>query len=302
MKPVYIITNITPNYYNKKMTLKPLQARNILGRSGNSCFKTGTDVTFLPKIKQDIFGSFSSSGCRFRKNPESGKNSLRNSLIGSCPVIDADFVEVSEDPASERDYFAELDSELDSEPNSELDPELDSELLENLREYLRTRSKEEIAEIFEEIRKTLESRASEGRLYGNLWKDTLAYEKMRMKEIPERAFRTFSRTACCGKDRIIRISKTVSSKASTIAFESKESVKVSSKKINDKWNNLSPRDRKMISEVIITVIEVGLLKNSTKGKKAAFIVLSSIYKHQTPARRDVEDFIEEVSRRLKRRR
>ena len=209
----------------------------------------------------------------------------------SCPVIDADFVEVSEDPASDEDYSDEDDS-----------AELDSELIENLREYLRTRSKEEITEIFEEIRKILESRTSEGRFSGTPLKDSYAYEKEWMKDIPGRAFRAFSKTASCGKDRVIEISKTVSSKASTIASESKESVKGSSKKLNDKWSNLSPGDRKMISEVIITVIEIGLLKNSTRGRKAAFVVLSSIYKHQTPGKKDLEEFIEGMSRRFKRRR
>ncbi|MDQ1275387.1 MAG: hypothetical protein QG610_960, partial [Euryarchaeota archaeon] len=80
------------------------------------------------KNKQDIFRRFSNSGYRFRKNPKSGKDSLRDSLIGSCPVIDAEFVEVSGDSSSKEDCPDELDSDL----------------LENLREYLRTRSKEEI--------------------------------------------------------------------------------------------------------------------------------------------------------------
>ncbi|WP_232308768.1 hypothetical protein [Methanosarcina lacustris] len=252
-------------------------------------------MSFLLKNKQDIFRRFSSSGGRFRKNPVSGKDSLRDSLIGSCPVIDADFVEVSEDLASEEDDSGEDDSD-----------ELDSELIENLREYLRTRSKEETTEIFEEIRKILESRTSESRFSGGSSGgssgDSRAYKKEWIKEISGRAFRTFSKTASCGKDQIIRISKTVSSKASAIASESQESVKVSSKKLNDKWSNLSPGDRKLISEVIITVIEIGLLKNSNKGKKAAFVVLSSIYKHQTPGKKDMEEFIEEMSRRFKRRR
>lgn len=236
------------------------------------------------KNKQDIFWRFSSSGWRLRKNSNSGKDSLRDSFIGSCPIIDADFVELSEDAASGEDYSTELDSKL----------------IEDLREYLRTRPKEEITEIFEEIRKILEIRTSEGRFSGSSWKDTSTYEKMRMEEIPGRAFRTFSKTASCGKDRVIRISKTVSLKASTIASEGKESVKGSSKKLNDKWSNLSPRDRKMISETIITVIDLGLLRNSSKGKKAAFVVLSSIYKHQTPGKRDMEEFIEEMSRHFKR--
>ncbi|AKB80357.1 hypothetical protein MSHOH_3874 [Methanosarcina horonobensis HB-1 = JCM 15518] len=237
------------------------------------------------KNKQDIFGRFSSPNCKFRKSSGSGRDSLRDSLIGSCPIIDADFVEISEDPASEKAYSAELDFEL----------------LENLQEYLRTRSKEEITEIFEEIRKTLESRTSEGGYSGNYWEDTSTYEKVRIKEIPGRAFRTFSRTACCGKDRILKISKTVSSKASAIASEGRESVKVSSKTLNNRWSNLSPRDRKMISEVLLTVIEIGLLRNSTRGRRAAFVVLSNIYRHQAPGRKDLEEFIDEVSRRLKRR-
>lgn len=241
------------------------------------------DVIFLLKSKQDIFRKFSSSGYRVRKSPGSGKGSLHDSLMWSCPVFDADFVEVCE--ASEED---------DS-------PELDPELLEDLREYLRTRSKEEITEIFDEIRKTLESRTSEGRFSGDSMGGSSAYEKIRVKEIPGRAFRTFSKTASCGKSRVIKISKTVSSKASTIASGGKESVKFSSKKLNDRWSNLSPNDRKMISDVLITVIEVGLLRNSSRGRRAAFVVLSSIYRHQPPGRNDLEEFIDEVSRRFKRR-
>ncbi|AKB20449.1 hypothetical protein MSWH1_0178 [Methanosarcina sp. WH1] len=244
------------------------------------------DVIFLLKNKQDIFRKFSNSGSRLRKNRGSGKDSLHDSLMWSCPVIDADFVEVSEGPTFDGDYSAEPDPEL----------------IENLREYLGTRSKEEITEIFEEIRKILESRNSEGRFSRDPRGSSYDYEKEWLKDIPGRAFRTVSKTASCGRDRVIKISKTVSSKASTIASDSKESVKGSSKKLNDKWSNLSPRDRKMISEVIITVIEIGLLKNSNKGKKAAFVVLSSIYKHQTPGKKDLEDFIEEMSRRFKRRR
>lgn len=243
------------------------------------------DVIFLLKNKQDIFRRFSNSGFRVRKSSGSGKGSLHDSLMWSCPVIDADFVEVSEGSASDED---------DS-------PELDPEMIENLREYLRTRSKEEITEIFEEIRKILESRTSEGRFSEDSMGGSSAYEKVRMKEIPGRAFRTFSKTASCGKARVIKISKTVSSKASTIASGGKESVKVSSKKLNEKWSNLSPNDRKMISEFLITVIEVGLLRNSSRGRRAAFVVLSSIYRHQPPGRKDLEEFIDEVSRRFKRR-
>lgn len=243
------------------------------------------DVNFLLKNKQDIFRRFSNSGYRFWKNPESKKDSLRDSLIGSCPIIDAEFVEVGEDLAYEKTYSDEMDSEI----------------LENLREYLRTRPKEEIDEIFEEIRKTLEDRAFKGRFSGSHWENTSAYEKMRVEDIPGKAFRTFSKTACCGKDQILKFSKSVSSKASTIASEGRESVKISSKILNEKWSNLSPRDRKLISDTIIAVIELGLLKNSSRGKKAAFVILSSIYNHKALGKRDMEEFIDEVSRRLRRR-
>jgi hypothetical protein len=209
-------------------------------------------------------------------------DSLRDSFIGSGPVLDAAFVEVSgtEEACSD---------------------EMDTELLDNLREYLRTRSKEEITEIFEEIRRTLEDRTSEREFSGSQREYTSTSERARMKEIPGRAFRTFSKTACYGKARILKFSKVVSSKASFIASEGRESVKVSSKILNEKWSNLSPRDRELISDTIITVIEFGLLKNSSRGKKAAFVVLSCIYNHKTPDRKYMEEFIEEVSWRLKRR-
>ncbi|WP_410510410.1 hypothetical protein RSJ42_17140 [Methanosarcina hadiensis] len=241
-------------------------------------------MIFLLKVKQDIFRRFSNSGYRFRKSPRSGRDSsLRDSFIGSNPVIDAEFVEISREPS-------------DDCPDG-----LDSDLLDNLREYLRTRSKEEIDEIFEEIRKTLEDRTSGSGFFENRWESNNAYEKTRMKEIPGRAFKTFSRTACCGRDQILKFSKTVSSKASDMASEGKESIKTSSKILNEKWSNLSPSDRKLISDTIIAVIELGLLKNSTKGKKAAFVVLSSIFNHKAPGKKDLEEFIDEVSRRLKRR-
>ena len=242
-------------------------------------------VTFLLKNKQDIFRRFSNSVYRSRKNSKSGKDLLRDSFIGSHPVIDAEFVEVSGDPSYEEDCPDDLDSDL----------------LDNLREYLRTRSKEEINEIFEEIRKTLEERSSKSGFSGIRREGASAHEKIRMKEIPEMAFRTFSKTACSGRDQILKFSKTVSSKASDIASEGKESVKASSKILNEKWSNLSPRDRKLISDTIIAVIELGLLKNSSKSKKAAFVVLSSVLNHKAPGKKELEEFIDEVSRRLKRR-
>ncbi len=70
--------------------------------------------------------------------------------------------------------------------------------------------------------------------------------------------------------------------------------------LNDKWNDLSPRDRKIISEVIIALIEIGLLRSSSKGKKAAFAILSSISRHQTPGKNDLEEFVEGVQGLFKR--
>ena len=70
--------------------------------------------------------------------------------------------------------------------------------------------------------------------------------------------------------------------------------------LNNKWNDLSPRDRKLISEVIIALIEIGLLRSSSKGKKAAFAILSSITRHQTPGKNDLEEFVEGAQRLFKR--
>ncbi len=45
------------------------------------------------------------------KKPESRKASSRDSLFESCPVIDADFVEVDEDFFRDPDSSSELNSE-----------------------------------------------------------------------------------------------------------------------------------------------------------------------------------------------
>ena len=84
---------------------------------------------------------------------------------------------------------------------------IDSELLENLREYLKTRSQEEISEIFEEIRKILENRASENESKGGQEKEVPYNEKVKHKRNLKGAFRIFSKTASCGKKRIINVSK-----------------------------------------------------------------------------------------------
>jgi hypothetical protein len=217
----------------------------------------------LLKNKKRIFDRLLNTGLGFKK-PESRKASSQECLFGVSPIIDADFIEVNGEFS--QDSFSKAYSE--STPNSE---SIDPDLLENLREYLKTRSQEEITEIFEEINKILEKKASKGEL----------------KETLKNAFRVCSETA--------------SSKASSIASNGKESLKVSSKMLSNKWNNLSPGDRKIISEVIITLIEIGLLKSSSKGKKAAFVILSSISRHQTPGRKDLEELVEGFQKLLKRR-
>jgi hypothetical protein len=212
-------------------------------------------VVLLIKNKKRVFDRLLNTDFGIRR-PESRKASSHECLFGSSSIIDADFVEVNEEIP--KDSFYKSNSR--STPNSK---SFDSDLLENLREYLKTRSQEEITEIFEEINKILEKRASKGEL----------------KDPFKNAFRVCSKAFSSGK----------------------ESIKVSSTKLNDKWNNLSPGDRKIISEVIITLIEIGLLKSTSKGKKAAFVILSSISRHQTPGRKDLEEFVDSFQKILKHR-
>jgi predicted house-cleaning noncanonical NTP pyrophosphatase (MazG superfamily) len=244
----------------------------------------------LLKNKKGVFERLSDAGFRVRKKSESERVLSHDSLLGSCPVIDADFVEVGDDFSMDKDSSFKPDSEP-----------IDSELLEKLREYLKTRSQEEISEIFEEIHKILESRASESKFNNNQRKEIPDKEKVKIKETLKSAFRICSETASFGKKQIINASKSASLKASSIASERKESLKVSSKKLNDKWSNLSPGDRKIISELIITVIEIGLLKNSSRGKQATFAILSSISRRQTPGRKDLEEFVEGLRGLIRRR-
>lgn len=242
-------------------------------------------------LKKGVFDRLSDAGFRIRKKSDSRKASSRESLLGSSPVVDADFVEVDED------FFR------DPDPSYKLDYEsIDSELLENLREYLKTRSQEEISEIFEEVRKILEGRASERRFQKASEEEIPINKKKKIKDISRITFRLFSETVSFGKKRIISASRVASSKASLIASEGKESIMGSSKKLNEKWNNLSPRDRKIISELIVAMIEIGLLKGASRSKKATFAILSSISRHQTPGRKDLEDFSEGLQKLFKRRR
>ena len=78
------------------------------------------------KSKKGGFERLSNAGFRIGRKSESKKISSRDSILGSCPVIDADFVEVGKDSPPNPGFS--------SEPNSE---SIDSELLEKLREYLK---------------------------------------------------------------------------------------------------------------------------------------------------------------------
>jgi hypothetical protein len=240
-------------------------------------------------LKKRLFERFSNTGSR--KKPAFRKNSSHDPLFEPCPVIDADFVEVEENFLSDPNSSYRLNS-----------GSINPQTLEKLRGYLKTRSQEEISEIFEEIRKILENRASRRGFQESSGDETPVDERERIKELLKNSFRTFSRTTSNGKRKIITASKAASLKASSIASETGESIIDSSKKLNEKWNNLSPRDRKIISELIIAMIEIGLLKNSSKGKKAAFAILSSISKRQTPIKKDLEEFVDGFQRFFRSRR
>ncbi|HWR26152.1 MAG TPA: hypothetical protein VN278_07910 [Methanosarcina sp.] len=237
-------------------------------------------------VKKRIFDRFSNAGSR--KKPEFRKSSSHDSPFESYHVIDADFVEVEESFLSDPSSYDKLNS-----------GSIDPKTLEKLKEYLKTRSQEEISEIFEEICRILEDRTSGRGSQKASGNEIPINERGRIKEFSRNAFRTISRTVSCGKKRIIKVSKAASLKASSIASEGKESIVDSSQKLNEKWNNLSPRDRKIISELIIAMIEIGLLKNSTKGKKAAFAILSSISRRQTPVKKDLEEFLDGFQRFFK---
>ncbi len=241
-------------------------------------------------LKERVFDRFSNAGFRVRKKSKFRKVSSREDLFGSSPIIDADFVEIDET------FFHDPDSSTKLNSGS-----VDPDLLEGLREYLRTRSQEEISEIFEEVRKILESRGSERNFQKESGEEIPINQRARIKKISRNAFKVLLETASYGRKQIISVSKVASSKASSIASERKESIMDSSRKLNEKWNNLSPRDRKIISELIVAMIEIGLLKGASRSKQAAFAILSSISRHQTPGRKDLEDFAEGLQKLFKRR-
>ncbi len=240
-------------------------------------------------LKERVLDRLSDAGFGVRKKSKSRNTSSRELLLGSSPIIDANFVEVEEGSSRGADSSSKINS-----------GSIDSETLENLREYLRTRSQEEISEIFEEVRKILERRGSESNFRQESGEEIPINQRARIKDISKNAFKIFLETASYGRKRIISASKAASSIASSIASERKETIVNSSKKLNEKWNNLSPRDRKIISELIIAMIEIGLLKGASRSKKAAFAILSSISRHQTPGQKDLEDFTEGLQKLFKR--
>jgi hypothetical protein len=241
-------------------------------------------------LKERIFDRFSDAGFGVRKKSKSRNTSSRELLLGSSPIIDANFVEVDEGSSGDAGSSSKMDS-----------GSIDSETLENLREYLRTRSQEEISEIFEEVRKILERRGSESNFRHESGEEIPINQRARIENMSKNAFKIFLETASYGRKRIISASKAASSIASSIASERKETVVNSSKKLNEKWNNLSPRDRKIITELLVALIEIGLLKGASRSKQAAFAILSSISRHQTPGQKDLEDFTEGVQKLFKRR-
>lgn len=247
-------------------------------------------------LKDRVFDRLSDADFRIRKKSKSKKASSRESLFGPSLIIDADFVEVDD---------VEIDEGFFRDPNPSYEADsgpINSDLLEKLREYLKTRSEEEISEIFEEVRKILESRGSESEFRKASVEEIPINQRARLKKISKNAFKVFLETASYRGKQIISASKVASSKASSMASEGKESILDSSKKLNEKWNHLSPRDRKIISELIVAMIEIGLLKGASRSKQAAFAVLSSISRRQTPARKDLEDFGEGLQKLFKRRR
>lgn len=236
-------------------------------------------------FKERVFDRLSSAGFRVKEEHKSRKTPSYETLFGSSPIIIADFVEVEED------LFRIYDSPPKLNSGS-----IGPELLDNLREYFRTRSQQEVSEIFEEVRKILEGREFEGGFQKAAEEEIPINQRARIKKISKDAFKAFLETASYGRKQIISASK-----ASSIASERKESVINTSKNLNEKWNNLSPGDRKIISELLVAMIEIGLLKGASRSKQAAFAILSSISRHQTPGRKDLEDFTEGLLKLFKRR-
>jgi len=242
-----------------------------------------------PGVFDKFSDAFSNAASRIRKKSHPGKAYSKDFLFESYPIIDADFVEVDEDPLIEPGGLSKMNSE-----------KIDQQTLENLKEYLKTRSNEEISAIFEDIRKTLKGRGFKEDSYGSEENEEAYSETMNRGNSERNLFRNFSETISAGKEKLIRFSKAAPSAAFSLASEGKETFIYSSKELNKKWNNLSPKDRKMISDILITVIEIGILKGTTRSRRAALAVLLSIYRRQTPGKKDLEDFIEGAQRILKR--
>ena len=242
-----------------------------------------------PGVFDKFSDAFSDAASRIRKKSRPGKAYSKDFLFESYPIIDADFVEVDEDPLLEPGGLSKMSSE-----------QIDQQTLENLKEYLKTRSSEEISAIFEEIRKTLRGRGFREEFSGNEGKKEAYSEEMNRGNSQRNLFGNFSETISSGKERLIRFSKAAPSTAYSLASEGKETFIGSSKKLNEKWNNLSPKDRKMISDILITIIEIGILKGTTRSRRAALAVLLSIYRRQTPGKKDLEDFVEGAQRIFRR--
>lgn len=219
-------------------------------------------------------------------------------FTGSSPVIEANFVEVS----------GNYEESCDRNPTrtSRSVTENGEESIEKLQEYLKTSSPEELARIFEELRKLLgnekcsfgnerEKKQENGRKNRT---DRTAGKKERIREISREAFETLSEAACREAKRVKEISKTASEKASRFAAENKDSAREVSEKIFRRLKNSSPEERKLI---LLLLLQAATLKKPTLKKNPAFSVLLQGLSNPFLNRKEAEELIAGFARLFKRR-
>lgn len=204
--------------------------------------------------KKSILDKFSFGRTLNGKKPEIEKPLSRDFLIGSGPLIDADFVDLDNDSGNEACFAFENDNES----------------IENLIEYLRSRPSEELSEIFVYLSRILEGENDECEFMGETGEDESTGKKESIKEISKNVFGVLSSKACREKERIQNISKNASINASRVAFERKESAKKASSKIYNRVKNSSPAER----EFILILLEIAILRKPSTGRSAALSILS----------------------------
>lgn len=234
------------------------------------------------KNKKDVFGRLSRAGYRTRKKTESGKASLRDSLVGKGPFIDADFVEVDGDFEEEgpgragKDYLKSM---------------------EGLREYLKACSAEELNEIFDEILRIIEGDDAGNEDLKQAYGETRGSKKEKVKEFSRSAFESFSRAASREAVRIKKVSRNASSKASRVVSENKESVKQVSGKIYCRLRSSSPEERKLMLMVLLQIV---ILRKPVLGKNPAFKILLGYLGNSLLSKEEVRDLIRGISSLLRR--